>query len=97
MLKIAGTDVMEMWYSGTGRGMGVSREGKGVGKESGVGLSEGEFQALMGDFDRRMKLLRTIVEAGNELVREGDEEGETEVGADVEGAKGGEGDTAQDV
>jgi hypothetical protein len=68
-----------------------------VGKELGVGLSEGEFQALMGDFDRRMKLLRTIVEAGNELVRERDEEGETEVGADVEGVKGGEGDTAQDV
>jgi len=34
-----------------------------------AGGGEGEFQALMEDFDRRMAMLRTVVGAGNVRVK----------------------------
>lgn len=66
MLKIAGTDGRQMGASqGMGVGLGL---GKGGGKGEG-GVTEVEFQALIGEFEARMKVLRTVVEAGCELGR----------------------------
>jgi hypothetical protein len=64
MLKIAGTDGRQM---GASQGMGVALGlGKGGGKEEGA-VTEVEFQALIGEFEARMKVLRTVAEAGGEL------------------------------
>jgi hypothetical protein len=81
MLKISGTD-----GSQTGTGTGTANIGLGLGKGAAkgagkdgtgmAGLTEGEFQALMVEFDQRMKVLRTVVEAGVEVGRQGGIEGE---------------------
>jgi hypothetical protein len=93
MLKIAGTDGRQMGASqGMGVGMGL---GKGGGKGEGA-VTEVEFQALIGEFEARMKVLRTVVEAGGDLGRRdgpgvGRVRGEGEV--EAAGERGEEGDT----
>lgn len=94
MLKISGTDGRQTSMPGVGTGLGLvhGREGKGgAGKGAGSdeGLAEGEFQALMLEFDSRMKVLRTVVEAGVEVGQrhgaggEGEGEPTAERGEDV--------------
>jgi hypothetical protein len=84
MLKISGTDGRSVGGAG-GVGLGLVHgkgEGKGGEGKGGAGMTEGDFQALMLEFDSRMKVLRTVVEAGGKVGqrREGKErvaEGET--------------------
>lgn len=85
MLKISGTDGSQT-SSGTGTanvGLGLGKEGRGTGKCVGKdaagpgGLTEPEFQALLLEFEQRMKVLRTVVDAGVEVGRQG--AGEEEV------------------
>lgn len=75
MLKISGTDGRQTSTGAMGTGLGLGREGRGAAK--GEGLTEAEFQALMLEFDSRMKALRTVVEAGVEVGKR-EEEGEGE-------------------
>jgi hypothetical protein len=89
MLKISGTDGRQMNARGigTGLGLGQGREGKaGAGKGVGSyeGLTEAEFQALMLEFDSRMKVLRTVVEAGAEVGQRHGAGGEAEGEGTVE-------------
>jgi hypothetical protein len=87
MLKILGTDGT-LASAAAHVGLGDERgEGKGTGKGANAGLTEAEFQTLMQDFDQKMKMLRTVVEAGNDvggLREENADEGEKE--ADGEAA-----------
>jgi len=84
MLKISGTDGSQ---TSTGIGNVGGKEGKGAGKgkDAGAamaGLTEGEFQALVSEFEQRMKVLRTVVEAGVEVGRQGGGGGEGEGAAE---------------
>jgi hypothetical protein len=94
MLKISGTDGRQVDGTGVmGLGLGgTGAHGRGESK-GGAGMTEAEFQALMLEFDSRMKVLRTVVEAGGEVVkREGEGKGEgdgtAERGEEDTGAKG---------
>lgn len=89
MLKISGTDARQMAAAaGVGLGLGVGVGRPGPGKAEGA-VTDAEFQALMLEFDARMKVLRTVVKAGSEarLLRQGaGEEGEAAVGGGGEDA-----------
>lgn len=80
MLKISGTDGrMVGGAGGVGLGLGTQGKGEGKGGAAAAGLTDAEFQALMLEFDSRMKVLRTVVEAGGEVGRRqggGEREGE---------------------
>ena len=72
MLKISGTDGRQTSMARGGDWVGVGawkggEGGAGKGAGSDEGLTEAEFQALMLEFDSRMKVLRTVVEAGVEV------------------------------
>jgi hypothetical protein len=94
MLRIAGSEVPG---NGNGSGRGVPEgERKGDGSKGGeMGMADGEFAALMREFDARMKVLRTVVAAGEDNKdgidadrdREGDGDGDRE--AEAEGDTGG--------
>jgi hypothetical protein len=75
MLKISGADGRQMSTGAMGTGLGLGREAKAGGAAD---LTEAEFQALMLEFDSRMKMLRTVVETGGEVGQRhgGREEGE---------------------
>jgi hypothetical protein len=89
MLKISGTDGSQVSSAGTGLRIGKEDKGeaKGTAKGAGAGLTDADFQALMSDFDQRMTVLRTVVEAGNDVgsLKEG--------GADHDVEKDGDGRT----
>jgi hypothetical protein len=77
MLRISGTDGSKSNVA-TGVGLAIGRddqgEGKGTGKGASAELTEADFQALMHDFDQKMKVLRTVVEAGNDVGRSGEQD-----------------------
>jgi hypothetical protein len=97
MLRIAGTEV-----PGDGNGIGGGKDAADAGKKGNtgkrgeMGMLEGEFAALMTEFDTRMKILRTVVAAGEKKDgtdgnREGDGDGDREAEAN------GEGDPREDI
>jgi len=78
MLKISGTDGRQVGAGqGMGLGLGLGKDARGIGgkgeEEKGEqGFTETEFQALVEEFEARMKVLRTVVEAGGEVGRRGE-------------------------
>jgi hypothetical protein len=77
MLKIVGTDGRQasgVAYAAAGVGAAGKDDKAKVGT-SGSGMTEADFQALMGEFDEGMKILRTVVESGGDLLAVAGEEG----------------------
>lgn len=74
MLRIEGTQALEdAKIAGKVKGSRV--------QDSGAAVSEEELLALMQEFDQRMKMLRVVVESGEQGRTEGDEHAEQEVQA----------------
>jgi hypothetical protein len=91
MLRIAGTEVPRNGdgVAGVKDAADAGRKGD-TGKKGEMGMAEGEFAALMKEFDTRMKILRTVVVAGEKKDgadgnRDGDGDGDRETEANGEG------------
>lgn len=89
MLKISGTDGRQS-NAAPGLGLGIGKDDQGEGKGAGEGaraeLTEADFHALMHDFDQKMKMLRTVVEAGNDVGHLGEQDADQEKDGDRDAA-----------